>query len=71
MSLLQAAKLLFRPRYELEAETYYRDFLKESDAANLRLFVQEFGDVLAVPSAILAVGSSTYPLKHWEEMKTQ
>ncbi len=59
--------------YELSSEDYYSKFLTEKDSTHLRDFVERFGAMLAeeLPSAIVAVGSSTFPKYYWgNQMKT-
>jgi len=57
------------PRYEIEPETYYKEFLTEKDSSCLKSFVEEFGKRLNIPSAILAVGSTTFPKNYWDDTK--
>jgi hypothetical protein len=67
MNLINLFNEKFRPRYEVSADKYYSEFIKSTDADNLRYFVKEFGSSLSIPSAILAVGSSTFPKSYWKE----
>ena len=69
MSLILALKKIFSPRYEIEADLFYKGFLKDEDAQNLMPFLKDFGNELPIPSAILAVGSSTYPRSFWENRR--
>jgi hypothetical protein len=69
MEWLDSLKLALRPSYEVSSESFYRSNLNPFDAISLREFVQDFGNMLSLPSAILAVGSSVFPAKHWEGRK--
>jgi hypothetical protein len=69
MGLIHSLQLLFKPKYEVETSRYYNEFLKAQDAQKLRPFVQELGDRITTPSAILAVGSSLYTDSFWKERR--
>lgn len=69
MGLLHTIELLFKPKYEVETDRYYNEFLNAKDAQELRPFVQELGGRITTPSAILAVGSSLYPESFWKERR--
>lgn len=69
MGLLHSLGLLFKPKYEVETDVYYSKFLKAQDAQELRPFVQELGNRITTPSAILAVGSSLYTEPFWKERR--
>jgi hypothetical protein len=69
MKFIQAITSAFKPRYEVDSERYYSTFLKQDDARLLRRFVTDIGDRISIPSAILAVGSSVFPLSHWKGRK--
>ncbi|HLP80023.1 MAG TPA: hypothetical protein VK158_05275 [Acidobacteriota bacterium] len=69
---IQSLKNLFtRPR-ELSAQEYYKSRLLPDDALALSDFTKYLGDSLIsylLPSAIIAVGSSTYDDAHWQRRK--
>ncbi len=67
MGLIEDIGGFFLPKLEIEADRYYREFLKKDDAAYLGSFVRGFGRTCTIPLAILAVGSSTFPKSHWED----
>ncbi len=69
MGLIHSLGLLFKPKYEVETARYCREFLKSTDATNLRPFVQELENIITTPSAILAVGSSLYEESFWKERR--
>jgi hypothetical protein len=69
MGLIDFIQRRFSPSYEIQKDTYYSDFLKKDDAENLKVFVYEFNKRMKIPSAIIAVGSSTFPKENWETMK--
>lgn len=58
-----------RKKYELSADEYFQLNLKPEDAGHLSDFISEFRFRMDIPTTILAVGSSTFPLYHWEEIK--
>ncbi|MFH1889527.1 MAG: hypothetical protein ABIJ58_01450 [Nanoarchaeota archaeon] len=54
---------------EVSKEVYYAVRLKQEDRVPLKKFVKSLGERLIhleIPSSILTVGSSTFPLEHWE-----
>ncbi len=67
MNLKDRINLLFKPAYELSSEKYYDEQLNSKDSRLLRNFVNKLGKSMKIPSAILAVGSSTFPEQHWED----
>jgi len=59
-----------KPIYEVPIDSYYSQHLKSEDVKHLRPFVKKLGDSLSIPSAILAVGSSTFPREHWNYVES-
>lgn len=69
MSLLQLVKSILRKSSEIRDSDYLSNYLKADDAKNLPPFVKTLGDSMKIPSAIIAVGSSTYPKKYWDNLR--
>lgn len=67
--ILKAIKLRFKQKYEVKAEGYYSKFLKAEDAKLLKTFVKDLSHELGSRYTILAVGSSTFPKKYFDEIK--
>ncbi len=72
MNPLQLMRKVFRRRvYEVPRETYFR-LLKEKDRDELANFVDILASELSrqgSDSAILAVGSSTFPQEYWNDQR--
>lgn len=59
---------LFKPKHEVKAEDFYKYHLRYNDAEYLKQFISQFTSELEPKVAILAVGSSTFPLYHWVDL---
>lgn len=75
MNLMQRVQSFFKPffkekpRYEVPKEIYYSRHLKPEDEVTFQKFIKDFTSKLKLDVAILAVGSSTYPIEYWGERR--
>lgn len=68
-SLSSILSWFFKPKYEVNKENYYSLHLRKDDSKELQEFIPLFTKQLKIPSTILAVGSSTFPLYYWKDQK--
>ena len=70
LGFYEKIKEVFTPSNMVNPGKYYLDFLKESDSVSLWDFVYSFSDKMGITSsAVIAVGSSTFPKSFWRQRR--